>query len=318
MKNLTFLQLVENILELTKASMSPKEIWAKAVETGMAQKVGSKGKTPEQTIWAQLYTNINKNGKDSIFFKTKIRPVKFCLKKYADADLIMKSASKQNEIEIQSQIKSGFIERDLHPLLASYCIGDQNFKAHLKTIHHENSKKGKKGSNEWLHPDLVGVYFPYNDYKSETLEIQSYLSISSLKLFSFEVKIELNFYNLRQCYFQAVSNSSWAHEGYLVVLHLDDDSAFRDEIRRLNNAFGIGVIKLSPENIYESEILFPSSIKQDIDWDTVNRLASENEDFNKFLKNLTEDIKIRKVKSDYDKIYSIEELTKYIENKNIK
>ena len=101
-------------------------------------------------------------------------------------------------------------------------------------------------------------------------------------------------------------------------MHLDDDSAFRDEIRRLNNAFGIGVIKLNPENIYESEILFPSSIKQDIDWDTVNRLASENEDFNKFLKDLTEDIKIRKVKSDYDKIYSIEELTKYIKSKNIK
>lgn len=317
MKNLTFLQLVENILELIKEPLSPKEIWEKALENGMAQELGSRGKTPDQTIAAQLYTNITKNGDDSIFIQTSSRPLKFCLKKYAK-DKFNEAEPKIPKKGTHEHITESFYERDLHPLLVAYCIGDQHFKAHLKTIFHENSKKGKKGSNEWLHPDLVGVYFPYNDYKSETLEIQSYLSISSLKLFSFEVKIELNFYNLRQYYFQAVSNSSWAHEGYLVVLKLDDDSAFKDEIRRLNNAFGIGVIKLNPENIYESEILFPSAVKQDIDWDTVNRLASENDDFNKFLKDLTEDIKIRKVKSDYDKIYSIEELIKYIKSKNIK
>ncbi|MBK6362572.1 MAG: hypothetical protein IPF52_03390 [Saprospiraceae bacterium] len=106
----------------------------------------------------------------------------------------------------------------------------------MKTIFHETSTKGTKGRNEWIHPDLVGVYFPFKDYKKETLEIQSHLTISSIKLFSFELKISLNFSNLRECYFQAVSNSSWANEGYLVAVNINDDPAFRDELRRLTNS----------------------------------------------------------------------------------
>lgn len=54
--------------------------------------------------------------------------------------------------------------------------------------------------------------------------------------------------------------------------------------------------------------MFPSDIKPEIDWDTVNRLAMENSDFDKFLKDLTEDIKIGKVKSEYDEIMSLEEI----------
>jgi hypothetical protein len=101
----------------------------------------------------------------------------------------------------------------------------------MKTVFHENSAKASKGQNEWLHPDLVGVYFPFRDYKSETLEMQSHMSITSIKLFSFELKISLSFVNLRQSYFQAVSNSSWANEGYLVALNIDDDPTFKDEVR---------------------------------------------------------------------------------------
>lgn len=136
-------------------------------------------------------------------------------------------------------------------------------------------------------------------------------------MFSFELKTTLNFSNLRQSFFQTVSNSSWANEGYLVTLNLDDDPTLRDEIRRLNNAFGIGLIKLNPENIFESEILFPSKINPEIDWDTVNRLANENSDFTDFLKLITEDCKLGKVKSTYDKLLKPDELTKYFKEKGI-
>ncbi|MEO0075726.1 MAG: hypothetical protein ABIK31_06435 [candidate division WOR-3 bacterium] len=202
-------------------------------------------------------------------------------------------------------------------MLVAYAYGDSHFRANLKTIFHENSTKASKGQNEWLHPDLADVYFPFRDYKHETLELQNYLSITSIKLFSFELKISLNFRNLRQSYFQAVSNSSWANEGYLVTLKIDDDPTFKNEIRRLNNAFGIGLIRLHPENIFESEILFPSKINQEIDWDTVNRLATENSDFNDFLKLIIEDCKLGKVKSQYDKVMKMDELKKYIKEKGI-
>ena len=127
----------------------------------------------------------------------------------------------------------------------------------------------------------------------------------------------MSFVNLREYFFQAVSNSSWANEGYLVAININEDPTFRDELRRLNNAFGIGIIKLNTENVFESEILFPASIKQSIDWDTVNRLANENSDFSDFLKFITEDCKLGKIKSQYDKVLNLEELTKHIKDKGI-
>jgi len=138
-----------------------------------------------------------------------------------------------------------------------------------------------------------------------------------LKLFSFEMKISISFSNLREYYFQAISNSSWANEGYLVALRIADDSSLYDEMRRLNNAFGIGIIKLNPEDIDQSEILFPAKENTNVDWDTINRLAEENTDFKDFISDITEDIKLGKVKSNYDKILKDEELEKLINAKQI-
>ena len=117
----------------------------------------------------------------------------------------------------------------------------------------------------------------------------------------------MNFSNLREYYFQAVSNSSWAHEGYLVALNISEDTDLIDEIRRLNNAFGIGVIRLNQEHFMQSEILFSAKERDSLDWDTVNRLVAENTDFRKFLDDLMEDITVGKVKSTYDKIFTDEE-----------
>lgn len=319
MAKTTFWDIIEKTLEKVGTPLSAKEIWDKANELAMLGDFSTSGKTPWATIAAYCYTDINRNGDTSIIIQTSERPAQFFLRrleKQIDVQKILKQ--KDSDLaKLQKTEGKKFSERDLHPLLVAYCFGDSHFKANLKTVFHENSLKATKGQNEWLHPDLVGVYFPFRDYKHETLEIQNHLSITSIKLFSFELKISLNFGNLRQSYFQAVSNSSWANEGYLVTLYMDDDPTFRDEVRRLNNAFGIGIIKLNPENIFESEILFPSKVNQEIDWDTVNRLANENSDFSDFLKLITEDCKLGKVKSQYDKVLKLEELSKHISDRGI-
>jgi hypothetical protein len=319
MAKTTFWDVIEKTIEKVGTPLSAKEIWDKANELGTIGDFTTTGKTPWATIAAYCYTDINNNADNSTVIQTSERPAQFFLRRLANQiDLQKVQKKKDTEIARKEKIETKkFSERDLHPLLVAYAFGDSHFKANLKTVFHENSAKATKGQNEWLHPDLVGVYFPFNDYKKETLEIQNHLSITSIKLFSFELKVSLNFGNLRQSYFQAVSNSSWANEGYLVTLNIDDDPTFKDEVRRLNNAFGIGIIKLNPENIFESEILFPSRINQEIDWDTVNRLANENYYFNDFLKLITEDCKIGKVKSEYDKVLKMDELTKYIKEKGI-
>jgi uncharacterized protein len=315
----TFWDIIERTIEKVGTPLSAKEIWEKALEMGTIGDYVTSGKTPWATIAAYCYTDINNNGDDSFIVQTSERPAQFFLRSLlpkTDLEKLQKQKETEQVKKEKSEIKK-FHERDLHPLLVAYSFADIHFKANLKTIFHENSSKSTKGQNEWLHPDLVGVYFPFRDFKSETLEIQNHLSISSIKLFSFELKISLNFSNLRQSFFQAVSNSSWANEGYLVILKLDDDPTLKDEIRRLNNAFGIGLIKLNPENIFESEILFPSKINPEIDWDTVNRLSNENSDFTDFLKLITEDCKLGKIKSIYDKLLKPDELSQYIREKGI-
>ncbi len=319
MAKTTFWDIIERTIEKVGTPLSAKEIWDKATEIGTIGDFTTTGKTPWATIAAYCYTDINNNVDGSMIIQTSERPAQFFLRKLADK-IDIKKVQKQKDNEV-AKIENGeikkFNERDIHSVLVAYAFGHSHFKANLKTIYHENSLKASKGQNEWLHPDLVGVYFPFTDYKNETLEIQNHLSITSIKLFSFELKISLNFGNLRQSFFQAVSNSSWANEGYLVAINIDDDTTFKDEIRRLNNAFGIGIIKLNPENIFESDILFPAKINQEIDWDTVNRLANENADFSNFLKLITEDCKLGKVKSNYDKVLKLEELNQHMKDKGI-
>lgn len=267
MSKTTFWDIIEKTLEKAGAPLSAKEIWEKAHELGTIGEYTTEGKTPWATIAAYCYTDINRGGDKSMIIQTSERPAQFFLRRLSKSINIDEITEKKEEQKIKEEkrIHKKFNERDLHTILVAFANTDTHFKAYLKTIFHENSKKGVKGLNEWLHPDLVGVYFPFRDYRKETLEIQEHLSISSIRLFSFEVKINLTFSNLREYYFQAVSNSSWANEGYLVTLRLDEDPTLKDEIRRLCNAFGIGVIKLNPDNVYESEILFPSHYNQEID-----------------------------------------------------
>ncbi|MFP4424446.1 MAG: hypothetical protein ACLFP2_04425 [Candidatus Woesearchaeota archaeon] len=203
-------------------------------------------------------------------------------------------------------------------MLVKFANGNQHFKAHLKTIRHENLKKGKLGTNEWLHPDIVGVYFPFEEMDKNAIDLQKTLSLSSTKLFSFEMKINLNLSNIRKYYFQAVSNSSWAHEGYLVAIDIDRETEFRDELRILSNAFGIGIIELNPENIEQSEILFPARTNSSLDWETINRIISANHDFKEFLQRVTRDVNSAEIiKEKYDSVLNDQQYEKYISEKKI-
>ncbi|MDE5925611.1 MAG: HrgA protein, partial [Helicobacter sp.] len=140
---------------------------------------------------------------------------------------------------------------------------------------------------------------------------------NSYKLFSFELKISLNFSNLKESYFQAVSNSSWANEGYLVVFEEIDEEVL-SELRRLNQSFGIGVIKLECETL-DSKILL-SSREREIDIQTLNMLLEKNSDFKIFIEDINKQIKAgfdTEIKAKFDKVFDDEEMQKYIEEKLI-
>ncbi|EPT0689486.1 HTH domain-containing protein [Campylobacter jejuni] len=305
---LTYKELIIEVLKQTKKPLNVSEIWQKALEKGLDKKLSSIGQTPTQTIWNRLLTDkIN-------FLKTSIKPTTFWLKERENELLKLDN---KNEITNEKQEKNKFHERDLHPLLVKFLYENLDFNLNCKTIYHEQSKKGKGREDKWNYPDIVGVYFPYDDYEKETITLLENIKQNSYKLFSFELKIALNFSNLKECYFQAVSNSSWANEGYLVVLQ-EIDSEVLSELRRLNQSFGIGVIKLE-KDISNSQILI-SAKEKELDIQTLNMLINKNPNFKEFIDDINKQIKVgkeAKIQANFDEIKSDEEMEKYLKEKCI-
>jgi len=315
-EKITYKKIAELVLENAKKPLTPLEIWEAAKQIGLFDKLGTVGKTPWLTISAQIYVDIRDNPK-SVFYQYSSRPGRFFLTKFREDFKPEEATLEEDPKEI---IKTKYHERDLHSLLVKFVNSAPNFKAQVKTIYHENSTRNKKGLNKWLHPDLVGVHLPFLDFDIHTLQVQKELYWTAVRFFSFEMKKELNIGNLRECYFQAVSNSNWANEGYLVALNIiDEDGNLISELRRLNNAFGIGVIKLNAENINESEIILPAKIKQELDWDTIDLLLKKNGDFKGFMEIVKGDITLGRIanKNNYDLVIKDEDFEEYVKEKQI-
>lgn len=293
--SLSFLEIAEKALNTTGKPMSASEIWGLAKERNW--KTDSVGITPWATIAAQIYVSI-KNDPHNPFRQVSKRPTRFALTPWGEA--AERAVSKLDSLILESE-NVPLKERELHPTLAKFVYSNSHFRAYVKTIYHEVSTKSIKGRNLWLHPDLVGVRFNFDEYKKETVNLQKLTANPDCYLFSFEMKINLHFGNLREAFFQAVSNSSWANEGYLVAANIQEEVDLMDELARLSKAFGIGIIRLNTSKPEQSEILFQSNPKSELDFDTINRLVEDNENFKDFLSNIAEDIKLGKVKSEYDK-----------------
>lgn len=103
-------------------------------------------------------------------------------------------------------------ESDLYPLLSEYLWSE--FHIYSKRIDEKKSanKHGPRG-NKWLYPDVVGMEDLTADWHQEIKQVVREYADQKTKLWSFEVKILLNRSNLREVFFQAVSNSSWANFG---------------------------------------------------------------------------------------------------------
>jgi hypothetical protein len=307
-KPLTFLKLAEMVLDSKKRPLTCHEIWDEAIRSGLSKRINTKGLKQWDSIRARINIDIRDNP-ETVFSRHSKRPLRFILKHYTQSPLVV--------ITPISGGKSEYHERDLHPILSTFVYRCDHFKAYTKTIFHESSSRSRKGLNEWLHPDLVGAYLPLGDYEDATIYLQKSLSISSAKIFSFELKKDLNFSNLRQYYFQAVSNSSWAHEGYLVVTDMPLDDDFFDEFQRLNNAFGIGLIVLNIVNPDDCYVQTYAKVKSSLDWQTVNRLTKENPYFKQFIMNIGSDLQSKKIKGSYDPIMKDDELVKHMIDKKI-
>jgi hypothetical protein len=299
---MTFLELAKKVLEEIGEPLSSEEIWKIAQEKGYDKEIGSKGKTPWATLGALLYSGTKKDNPDSPFVRIGVRPTKFYLKGKEP-----KSLENPTSTEPPITQKSDFdlLEKHLHGYLTYYAF--HYLRCYTKSIAH--SKSPKKAFSEWLHPDMVGCdYSPLEDWSREVYELSLATGNITIRLLSFEIKRELNFGNLRESFFQTVSNSSWANESYLVAAEISEENEFRNELSRLSTSFGIGIIKLNIEDPDSSEIVFPAKYRETLDWETINKLAM-NPDLKEFIDRVKIDLSSKKPhKSEYNKVPSIEEL----------
>lgn len=234
------------------------------------------GKTPKSTVSSELGEFIRKGdvrvkrilmpGSVYAYYLTEFEQ-SLDLNKEISPSTGKKSSAKQ----------TGFEERDLHILLSTY-LKKKNI--HSKTIFHERSTYAKDSNQIWTHPDMVGIKF----LKLQTKASQSFLKVinrsDTFELSSYEIKKEIrNDSELKKAYFQAVSNSSWANYGYLVAFGISDN--LMEEMERLNQSFGIGIISLNA-NPYESKILFQPKLHK-LDFTTIDKLCHVNGEFARFI-----------------------------------
>ncbi|MDY4043402.1 MAG: hypothetical protein SOY65_06290 [Marinifilaceae bacterium] len=172
----------------------------------------------------------------------------------------------------------GYDERSLHKIFCSFL---RTRGIYAKTIYHEKSSTKSDSSQKWVHPDIVGVQF--EEFKNDaTLSLlKATEPKETVHIYSYELKRKIETdYHLKQYYFQALSNSSWANFGYLVAFEINED--LQEEMERLNNAFGIGIILMQ---VNEVKTLCPAREKT-LDFNTIEKLNNLNPDFCMFISKL--------------------------------
>ncbi len=312
MATYSFLDLAYDVLKESNTPLTYQEIWEIGKEKSFSNKIKTSGKTPWHSLGAQLYVEVRDN-EDSSFIKVGKRPARFFLKERA-SELPPDAVSRiEKEETKRKEKKTEYRERDLHPLLTYFAYANPTFNRgrsiFTKTIYHEKSQRS--GYNEWIHPDMVGFYLPLDDWRPDVIEFNRLSDNNSLRLFSFELKKNLTKANYREAYFQAVSNSSWAHEGYLVAAEILQDDEFLSELERLASSFGIGIIHLDAHDIDSSSILYPTRNKEVLDWETINKLCEQNSNFEKFLQDVKIDFESKRIhRAEFDEV--LKDIRKYI------
>ncbi len=301
------IRIIQSVLEIIKEPIKVTEIYHKAkvlFEKGEIESMFDYGgETPHQSVSSYIYTALNK-GEELPFKKTQEKPALIALKG------AVKELGLSTE-KISAPIAKIAHERDLHPFLTYMAINNENLKCYTKTIFHEESLKSPKGMDRWLYPDMVGVRFLHAEWSNENLiAFSKKFDTLPVKLVSFELKKEISVHNCRECYFQAISNSSWANEGYLVGRHIDTHNPqLMDLLKRLHASFGIGVIDLRT-NEDKSAILLNAKYKEKIDYTVASELSAKNEKFSGFLKSVVDydPNHPQRYKDEFDEIKKKEEL----------
>ncbi len=229
-------------------------------------------KDAEQQVAAEVSARCITISQENQDFEILVeKPKKYVLRTSSTTDI-----HEDNQMESESEF-------DLYPVLASYLL--DALKIYSKRIDDRRSGTREKNRDKWLHPDLVGMENLTSGWSHEIVKVAASYPDRKALLWSFEVKLSLVGSNVRESYFQAVSNSSWANVGYLAAKNIALGA--KNEIETLNSLYGIGLLRINTENHMESEVLIPARQRLEVHWETCDRLARLNPDFREYIEQVS-------------------------------
>jgi len=283
-KSKTLVQMIAIILQgnggkrltgkaLAEAIVHQNPEWANNKRAKSRNPIVSDGGDDE--IIAQVQSEIGSNKpaieKHANLRMTEDRPRRYYFTKLSEVEEVEAIESEPNQAS-----EKLLSEHDLYPLLAKFLKDEFGINSKRIDEKRSSNKFGRRG-NHWLYPDLIGFEAISLDW-SPTIQavVQSRSDAQSI-LWSFEVKKLINRSNVREVFFQTLSNSAWANVGYLVAEEISGSGTL-EELRMLSAQHGIGVVQLSTDKDTESSILIQADFRSEVDWTAANRLSQENSD----------------------------------------
>ncbi|WP_157159329.1 HTH domain-containing protein [Brachyspira pilosicoli] len=293
---MTYYDAAKKVLEQSDVPMRLNEIWEKSCELGYDKQIEETGKkknsdfqmskTPITSLASSIYTDIKYNPDTTIF--VKVGRGEFFLKSKINSsnqNLINNTNEEDtDDIIVNNSANKKILEEDLHIPLTKYLY---SMKIYSKTINANATDVNLKGKMKWGTPDIIAVTF--KDYINKSvLKLFNHINLPTTEIYAYELKLKLTLGNLTEYYFQALSNSGWANEAWLVAMEINEnDIDLMEEIKRLNQSFGVGIIRLDYNNPEDSEILFSAKKRNDLDIDTMHKLCN-NRQFQDFIDDVNE------------------------------
>lgn len=289
---MTLVEMTYNVLkENPKAKFTAKELSRKIVETYPAEfdkKRKNDRFSNENEFLSQVAAEIGRNKetllkKEGVINDKQNRPQLYFYNSEYETEIEI-TVELDTDDALNEDIKSSISESDLYPILGSYLKSELKIYSMRIDERKSHNNRGPKG-NIWLHPDVVGVELLDENWNTKVKESIKGAGGNRVKVYSFEVKKKVTQSSLREDFFQAVSNSSWANQGFLVAEELKGSLLF-EELKMLSTLHGIGFILLNKEIPSDSIMLLPAREKSEPDWVSINRLVNENTDFEGFITSL--------------------------------
>jgi hypothetical protein len=137
------------------------------------------------------------------------------------------------------------LEEKFRALYIKWCQSQGQFPV---LLNHNEGAKRPSGINRWKYPDVISLQWNVlhaesaEEFDENTLDVMQGLGEPPFELISSELKVDLRPSNLREAFFQCVSNSRWAHMAQLVVASAISDDSVVAELARLGPSYEVTVL----------------------------------------------------------------------------